>query len=39
MRADASAIDKIESGDVEIAFRRFGTPGRTPILIAHGLSS
>ena len=38
MRADTAAIEKIKSGDVEIAFRRFGAPGRTPILIAHGLS-
>jgi esterase len=26
------------SGDVTLAYRRFGRPGRTPILIAHGLS-
>ena len=26
------------SGDVTLAYRRFGKPGRTPILIAHGLS-
>jgi pimeloyl-ACP methyl ester carboxylesterase len=29
---------RIPSGDVEIAFRRFGVPGKTPILIVHGLS-
>ncbi len=27
-----------QSGDVAIFFRRFGTPGKTPILIVHGLS-
>lgn len=26
------------SGDVEIFYRRFGAPGATPVLIAHGLS-
>jgi pimeloyl-ACP methyl ester carboxylesterase len=26
------------SGDVTLAYRRFGKPGRTPILISHGLS-
>ncbi|VCU70582.1 Fluoroacetate dehalogenase [Pigmentiphaga humi] len=26
------------SGEVEIFYRRFGTPGATPLLIAHGLS-
>lgn len=26
------------SGDVEIFYRRFGSPGRSPILIVHGLS-
>jgi esterase len=38
MRVDTREIERITSGDVEIAFRRFGSPGRTPILIAHGLS-
>jgi pimeloyl-ACP methyl ester carboxylesterase len=28
----------VRSGDVEIAYRRFGAPGATPILIVHGLS-
>jgi len=27
-----------QSGDVTLAYRRFGKPGRTPVLIAHGLS-
>jgi pimeloyl-ACP methyl ester carboxylesterase len=26
------------SGDVTLAFRRFGKPGRTPVVIVHGLS-
>ncbi len=26
------------SGDVTLAYRRFGKPGRTPVLIVHGLS-
>jgi pimeloyl-ACP methyl ester carboxylesterase len=38
MRVDSAAIAKVKSGDVEIAFRRFGAPGRTPVLISHGLS-
>ena len=29
---------RIVSGDVKIAYRRFGRPGRTPLLIVHGLS-
>ena len=31
-------MERIRSGDVEIAYRRFGHPGRTPVLIVHGLS-
>ena len=31
-------LDRVRSGDVEIACRLFGKPGRTPVLIAHGLS-
>jgi pimeloyl-ACP methyl ester carboxylesterase len=33
-----TAPDSIRSGDVDIAYRRFGKPGRAPILILHGLS-
>ncbi len=29
---------RVRSGDVEIFYRRFGAPGRTPVLIMHGLS-
>lgn len=29
---------RVRSGDAEIFYRRFGRPGRTPVLIAHGLS-
>ena len=32
------ATGTIKSGDVEIFYRRFGQPGRTPIFIVHGLS-
>ncbi|MBM3528738.1 MAG: alpha/beta hydrolase [Alphaproteobacteria bacterium] len=35
--ADAST-GSVRSGDVGIFYRRFGTPGRTPLLIVHGLS-
>jgi pimeloyl-ACP methyl ester carboxylesterase len=31
-------MERITSGDVEIAYRRFGRPGKTPLLIVHGLS-
>ena len=29
---------RVPSGDVEIFYRKFGQPGRTPVLIVHGLS-
>lgn len=29
---------RVSSGDVEIFYRKFGKPGRTPVLIVHGLS-
>jgi esterase len=29
---------RVRSGDVEIFYRKFGKPGRTPLLIVHGLS-
>jgi pimeloyl-ACP methyl ester carboxylesterase len=32
------ATGRVRSGDVDIFFRRFGTAGRTPIVIVHGLS-
>jgi len=38
MTMDAAVLDRVHSGDVEIAYRRFGRPGRTPVLIVHGLS-
>lgn len=31
-------IGRVRSRDVEIAYRRFGKPGRMPVVIAHGLS-
>ena len=34
----AAATARVPSGDVEIAYRRFGKPGTTPVLIVHGLS-
>jgi esterase len=38
MRAETGATERVRSGDVEIAYRRFGDAGRTPIVIVHGLS-
>jgi pimeloyl-ACP methyl ester carboxylesterase len=32
------ATRSVRSGDVDIFYRRFGKPGRTPALIVHGLS-
>ena len=29
-------IETVQSGDVTLSYRRFGTPGKTPILFAHG---
>jgi pimeloyl-ACP methyl ester carboxylesterase len=29
---------RVRSGDVELFYRRFGSPGATPVLILHGLS-
>jgi esterase len=36
--ASQSVIQTVRSGDVEIAYRRFGAPGRVPVVIVHGLS-
>jgi len=36
--ADSSLTGRLRSGDVEIFYRKFGVPGRTPVLIVHGLS-
>lgn len=33
-----SRTGRVASGDVEIFYRQFGQPGRTPVLIVHGLS-
>ena len=30
--------ERVPSGDVEIFYRKSGRPGRTPVLIVHGLS-
>jgi pimeloyl-ACP methyl ester carboxylesterase len=38
MGAQDHATGRVRSGDVEIFYRRFGRPGRTPVLIVHGLS-
>lgn len=32
------ATGKVRSGDVELFYRRFGCPSRSPVLITHGLS-
>lgn len=37
MAAETSS-GSVSSGDVQIFYRRFGKPGRTPALIVHGLS-
>lgn len=34
----AQTTGTVRSGDVEIFYRRFGRPGRIPVLIVHGLS-
>jgi pimeloyl-ACP methyl ester carboxylesterase len=37
--SDLQAVSgRVASGDVEIFYRKFGKPGRTPVLIVHGLS-
>jgi esterase len=33
-----AATGRVASGDVKIFYRKFGKPGRTPVLIVHGLS-
>ncbi len=38
MTASQASTGTVRSGDVEIFYRRFGQPGRTPVLIVHGLS-
>jgi pimeloyl-ACP methyl ester carboxylesterase len=35
---DRSVTGKVASGDVGIFYRKFGAPGRMPVLIVHGLS-
>jgi pimeloyl-ACP methyl ester carboxylesterase len=35
---DESTTERLRSGDVELFYRRFGSPGATPVLILHGLS-
>lgn len=34
----AHQTGRVRSGDVDIFYRRLGTPGRTPVLVVHGLS-
>jgi pimeloyl-ACP methyl ester carboxylesterase len=36
--ASGESTGRVSSGDVEIFYRKVGSPGRTPVLIAHGLS-
>jgi len=38
MAASKESTGRLQSGDVEIFYRRFGSPGRIPLLIVHGLS-
>lgn len=35
---DQQVTGRVRSGDVEIFYRKFGPPGRIPVLIVHGLS-
>lgn len=38
MSRSESTTGRVQSGDVNLLFRRFGRPGATPVLILHGLS-
>jgi esterase len=38
MTIEQGITGRVASGEVEIFYRRFGKPGRTPVLIVHGLS-
>jgi len=38
MLGNQGASGRVHSADVAIAYRKFGKPGRTPVLIVHGLS-
>jgi pimeloyl-ACP methyl ester carboxylesterase len=38
MSANQATTGRVRSSDVEIFYRKFGAPGRTPVLIVHGLS-
>ena len=38
MTESQATTGRIASSDVEIFYRKFGVPGKTPVIIAHGLS-
>lgn len=38
MQAAAQRTGRVQSGDVSLFYRAFGQPGKTPLLIAHGMS-
>lgn len=38
MLVSQGVTGRVPAGDVEIFYRKFGRPGRTPVLIVHGLS-
>ena len=38
MSTTHTTTGRARSGDAEIFYRTFGTPGRTPVLVVHGLS-
>jgi esterase len=38
MPANQGVTGRVAAGDVEIFYRKFGKPGRVPVLIVHGLS-
>jgi esterase len=33
-----SAVHRFRAGDLSLSYRRFGSPGKTPVVIVHGLS-
>ena len=38
MTESQATTGRVASGDVEIFYRKFGAPGKTPVIIVHGLS-
>jgi len=38
MQTEVQRTGRVQSGDVSLHYRAFGRPGKTPLLIAHGMS-